>query len=418
MGGGGVAGALLLGTGCGGGDSGDLVFSMGPDASGTLTKLVDRFNRQNDSGARVRYREMPAEIDQYYEQLQTEFQAGGGEIDVVGGGLIWPAQFASRGWISDLSDRLPEDERQKFLPAPMQANTYEGNVYGVPWFTDAGMLYYRRDLLEESGFSEPPETWDELRDQAEKVRRDAGMQLGYVFQGAEYEGGVVNALEFIWNAGGDVLDGEEIVVDSPEAVRGLQDERDMVESGVAPEAVLTFKEDESGGAFLRGDAVFCRNWPYMYALLSDPEQSEIEPGQVGVGALPVSETGNRSFNSLGGWNFFLNAASADSDAGWEFVEFMSAPEQQKFRALEGAILPTLTGLYEDREILDKVPVIAQGVEAIKSSRPKPVTPYYSDMSLQMAEQFNLSLKGEKSPEQATADLREEILKIQEAAADA
>ncbi|MGI8911869.1 MAG: extracellular solute-binding protein [Rubrobacteraceae bacterium] len=79
-------------------------------------------------------------------------------------------------------------------------------MYGVPWFTDAGMLYYRRDLLEKSSFSEPPTTWEELREQATRVTGESAVEDGSVFQGAQYEGGTVNGLEYIWTAGGDVLD--------------------------------------------------------------------------------------------------------------------------------------------------------------------------------------------------------------------
>ena len=107
----------------------------------------------------------------------------------------------------------------------MQFNTNEGAVYGVPWFTDAGMLYYRKDLLEESGFSKPPETWDELKEQARKVQRDSGTQYGFVFQGADYEGGVVNGLEYVWISGGDVLDPQdlhEVVVESEQILEGFR----------------------------------------------------------------------------------------------------------------------------------------------------------------------------------------------------
>jgi multiple sugar transport system substrate-binding protein len=116
--------------------------------------LIDKFNKQHEGEFQVRYREMPSDTDQYFDQLRTEFQAGGGEIDVISGDVIWPAQFAPQGWILDLSDRFTDTDQ--FLPGPMAANTYNDKVWGVPWYTDAGLLYYRKDLLEKSGFSEPP----------------------------------------------------------------------------------------------------------------------------------------------------------------------------------------------------------------------------------------------------------------------
>jgi len=420
LGGAGVAGAALLGVaGCGGGgEQGgpvQLVFSHGPEQSGVLREQLDAFNRRHEGEIRVEWREMPAQTEQYFDRLRTQFQAGGGDIDTISGDVIWPAQFAANGWIVDLSDRFPESEREKFLDGPINSNVYEGAIYGVPWFTDAGMLYYRKDLLQKSGYSEPPRTWDELKEMALRVKQDSGTKFGFVFQGANYEGGVVNGLEYIWTHGGDVLDPEDptkVIIDSPESVAGLKTERSMVEEGVAPEAVTTYKEDESHGAFLRGDAVFLRNWPYVYALVGDPEQSRIEPGQVGISELPVGGEGQQSYSCLGGWNFFINASSERQEEAWEFIRWMTEPEQLKVNALQGSRLPTRRGLYEDREVLEKVPVARLGKEAIiQNSRPRPVSPYYSDMSLRMAEQFSASLKGEVSPEQAVKTLQGELQRL-------
>jgi multiple sugar transport system substrate-binding protein len=414
----GLVGVAL--AGCGGGRGGggpvELTFSFFPDRTGSVQELIDRFNGQKEGQVQVTYREMPADSGQHFDQLRTELQAGSGDIDVVGGDVIWPAQFAANGWILDLSDRFPEGERDQFLPAPIEANTYQGRVYGVPWYTDAGMLYYRSDLLEESGFFEPPRTYDELKDIARRVQQDSGTENGFVFQGANYEGGVVNALEYIWNSGGEVLDPSDptrVTIDSPEAIRGLQIERSMIEDGISPEGVTQYKEQESATTFLNGDAVFMRNVPRMYALASDPNESRIDPQQIGVAALPVAEEGNRSYSNLGGWNFFINAASENQDAAWEFIRFMSAPEQQKYRAIEGSVIPTRQELLEDQEILDTVPVIALGRDAIQNTRPRPVSPYYSDMSLRMAEQFNSSLQGNVSPEDAVRTLQEELATIVE-----
>jgi multiple sugar transport system substrate-binding protein len=162
------------------------------------------------------------------------------------------------------------------------------------------MLYYRLDLLERAGYSAPPATWDELKEQARAARENVGTRYGFVFQGADYEGGVVNALEYIWTSGGDVLDGDRVIIDSPEAARGLGIERSMVADGIAPEGVSQYKEQESATIFLGGDAVFMRNVPRMYALASDPAESEIEPAVIGVAPLPVAEEGLRSYSALGG----------------------------------------------------------------------------------------------------------------------
>ena len=75
---------------------------------------------------------------------------------MIGGDVVWPAQLAANGWILDLSDLFTEDLRSDFVNAAIQSVTYQGKIWGVPWFTDAGLLWYRKDLGEDSGFSEAP----------------------------------------------------------------------------------------------------------------------------------------------------------------------------------------------------------------------------------------------------------------------
>jgi multiple sugar transport system substrate-binding protein len=421
MSGAGLAGATLLGAaGCGGGGgaSGDLILSMGPDDSGTLPDLIDRFNKQHQGEFQVKYREMPSDTGQYFDQLRTEFQAGGGEIDVIGGDVIWPAQFAAQGWIVDFSDRMPESEQKKYLPGPIESLTYDGKIWGVPWYTDAGMLYYRRDLLEESGISAPPKTWEELKEMALQVSQETGTKYGFVFQGAEYEGGVCNGCEYIYTHGGNVLDPADpskVVIDSPEAIAGLTTEQSMTEEGVAPQAVSTYTEEETDPAFLNGDAVFARNWPYMYALAGTSDFPDVKPEQIAVAPLPVGDPEPTIASTLGGWNFLVNAASDMQEEAWEFIQFMTAAEQMKYRAVEATLLPTLKSLYDDPEVVEAIPVIELGKEAIQSARPRPVSPYYGDMSLEMAEQFAAVVKGDASPEQAANTLKNSLENIIEQA---
>ena len=409
----GLAGATMFGTpGCGGGaSSGKLVFSFFPDGSGTIQKLIDKFNEQNKGKVQVSHQEINLETRQYFDRLKTEFQAGGGEIDVIGGDVPWTAEFAENGWIVDVSSRFSEGERGKFGNGQIQSLTYEGKIWGKPWFADAGLLYYRKNLLEHSGFSEPPQTWEELKEMAEKVVQDSGTRYGFVFQGANNETGVCNGLEYIWTHGGEVLDGDRVIIDSPESVAGLTTEQSMISEGVAPQAVATYTFSGSDTAFLKGDSVFCRNWPYMYGLAGNPDVSKIEPEQVGVSPLPVGEREGQTASCLGGWNMLINAASEMQDEAWAFVQFMTSEESQKAYTLAASTLPTLNALYDDREILEEVPVVALSREALQNARPRPIAPYYSEMSREMAEQFNNVLRGAISPEEAVETLQSELQRI-------
>ena len=408
----GHVGAAFTGSESVGADT--VVFSFGPEESGTLVAMIDRFNKESGNGVTVEYREMPADSGQYFDKLRTEFQGGGGTIDVIGGDVIWPIQFAANGWIEDLTELFDEETRSEYLDAPIQANTYKGRIYGVPWFTDAGMLYYRKDLLAKGGVKEPPETWNEVMEVSQRIVGDGDAEYGMVFQGAEYEGGVCNGCEFIWTAGGDVLDEQDlskVVVDGPKAVSGLEAQRRLVQEGVAPEAVVVYKEQESHTAFLGGGYVFVRNWPYMFGLAADPAISSLKPKQIGVAALPVEESGNRSYSALGGWNFFLNKFSTKKEQAWEFVKFMSRQSIQTEFAVKASLLPTRKSIYEDKQVLKKQPAVELAKEVTTNARPRPTHPFYSDMSLAMSEAFNESLKGISSPDGTVRDLASELQRL-------
>jgi len=415
VGGTGLAGAALLGAaGCGGGEQSggptELYFTASPDTSGTIQKLISEFNDKNKGEYRVVFLEGNTDTGQRLDKLRTQFQAGGEDLDVILGDVIWTAELAASNWVSDLSDRFPESTRQEFLPGSVEAITYEGKAYAMPWYTDTGLLYYRKDLLKKSGYDGPPKTWDELKQMTRKVLGESDTRLGFVFQGDQYEGGVCNGCEYIWGNGGNVLDPEDptkVLIDSPQAIAGLATERAMITEGTSPEAVAVYQEDESAGAFLNGDAIFLRNWPYIYALVGTSDYPKLRTDQVGVSELPSAD-GRPGNGTVGDQPLYISATSKYPEAAWEFIEFLTAPEQQKLRAIEGSYLPTRTALYDDPEIQDSVPVVPLAREALQHTRPRPVSPYYSDMSLEMQEQFNASLVGDTTPEEAARTLKEEL----------
>ena len=411
----GTAGAALLGLnacGAGGGDGGGtnkVVLACTSDHHAMLKEPLRRFGAAR--GATVELRAMPEDSSAYFDQIRTQFQAGSGGIDVIAGDISWPAQLAAHGWLADLSARFTPAMRSAFLPATVAANTFQGKLYGVPWFNDAGFLYYRKDLLEKAGYTHPPTTWTELQDMARKVMTDARVTNGYVFQGAQYEGGSVNGMEFVRTAGGDVLRGGKVVIGEPAAIEGLRIERSMVTSGASPEAVAAFKEDETAGSFVGGKAVFLRSWGYLYSVVSDKSQSKLSTSQVGVAELPVARTGLPRVNVGGGWNLFLNESSGRKDLAWALIEYLAAAPQQRTWATQGSLMPTLSGLYSDGQVLKTMPVLGRARTVVSHTTTPPVSPYYADMSLAMAKHFNAALRGAETPEQAAGALQGELQKI-------
>ena len=83
--------------------------------------LIKKFNERHKDGFRVTVRVMPSDYGEYFEKLKTEFQVGGGGIDVIVGDTIWMAEFAANDWISDLSGRFSAEERSAFVDGTIQS---------------------------------------------------------------------------------------------------------------------------------------------------------------------------------------------------------------------------------------------------------------------------------------------------------
>lgn len=404
----------------------EIVFAFGPDDTGTLQTLIDAFNRQHEGDIQVQWRKMPRTSDANFQQLQSEFEAGDTDIDVIGADVVWTAEFARHGWVTDLSDRFHDTfDAANLMQASVDAASHQARIWGIPWYSDAGMLYYRRDLLLRNDFTTPPSTWDELKQMARTIQQNEDVSHGFVFQGDAYEGGVTNACEYIWNAGGRImaansdaasasgeggLDPAAIRVDSPEAARGFDIARSMIADQVSPEAVTSFREQDTSEAFLQGDAVFMRNWPTAYGLVDDPNLSTLEPEQVGITTIPAADPDRMHYSCLGGWNLMISAQTSpeSAEAAWTFIQFAVDANQQKNMAIGGGFLPTLRALYDDPEVVGSHPVLDLGREAIQNTRPRPASPFYSKMSPRIADAFSSALRGARTGEEATQQLAKDL----------
>jgi multiple sugar transport system substrate-binding protein len=405
----------------------EIVFTSGPDGSGAVQRMVDAFNDLHRGKIRVQWRQMSPENDVHRQQLMDDLTSNAGGIDLMASDVVWTAELAKNRMVEDLTDRFYDAfDRDAFLATPLQSATYRLRIWGVPWYTDAGLLFYRKDKLAESGFTGPPRTWDELGEMARKVMGDSDTPYGYVFQGAEYEGGTVNAAEFIWSAGGELMAGQVTVtgfvmtgvtetdavkVGSEAAARGLDIARSLITTEVSPAAVTSFREQESLEAFVAGDAVFLRSWPYTDGYL---RRAGFTEEQFGVAPLPAADAGGRSASCLGGWNLMINASSsaAEQEAAWVLIRYLTDPAQQRLQALEAGLLPILEALYEDPDLVGEVPILALGKGVFEEQlHARPMSPFYSEVSASIASAFRRTLLGELTGSEAAELLEKELRAI-------
>lgn len=306
--------------------------------------------------------------------LRQMFAARSADLDVLIVDVVWPGLFKEH--LLDLRPYTHGAEREHF-PAIVANNTVDGRLLAMPGFVDAGLLYYRKDLLDTYGLK-PPETWAEFTRAAETIQRGEraagqGDFHGYVFQGKAYEGLTCNALEWVASfGGGEVVDEKgDITIGNAAAVQALATAGRWVGT-IAPRGVLNYAEEDARGVFQSGKAAFMRNWPYAWAL-SQAADSPVR-GKVGVAPLPQGVgTGARHVATLGGWQYAVSRYSTQPALAADLVMHMSSRDVQKDRALNGSFNPTMPALYDDPDILAANPFMGRLREVFENARPRPST---------------------------------------------
>jgi len=351
-------------------------------------QAVADFERQN-SGIKIVREIAPQSSTQIHDLLTQKLKNRDPRLDVFFMDTIWPAEFASAGWALPLDRYFTTAERDKFLPAPILANQYRDQIFGVPLFIDAGVLYYRKDLLEKYGLA-PPRLWPELVEQAKTIlAREQGLQLvGFSGQFKQYEGLVCNMMEYILSNGGALWDEKRMVsaLDQPAGLEAVRFVRDRMIGEISHRGVLSYEEPESLALFTQGRAIFHRNWPYAWSIANDPASSKIA-GKVGIVPLP-SFPGAKGVAALGGWQLGVSRFSTKPDVAWRFVAFMTSKEIQKRIGLATGRAPTRTALYEDSELTGKMPQLKSLLDTFKQAVPRPTTPVYIPLSNIMQRYFS------------------------------
>jgi ABC-type glycerol-3-phosphate transport system substrate-binding protein len=364
-------------------------------AEGEIVRTqVARFEAAH--GVRVEVRPTPDAADQRHQLYVQWLNAWSADPDVLQLDVIWTPEFAAAGWITALDDfGISTATLADFFDATLRANRWRGRLYAVPWFVDAGMLYWRTDLMKAA-----PTTFTELLADASRALEAGDVTAGFVWQGARYEGLVTVFLEHLAGFGGAILaENDAVVVDSPAAVRALTFMRDSIfRDRIVPESVLTWQEEQVRFAFQNGRAAFMRNWPYAAALLGRPGESAVA-GRFAVAPMP--HDGGRPAAALGGAQLAINARSRQPEQAWALVEYLTAPEQMLERAVVTGQFPSRRSLYADPRLAEALPIPPEVARTIvESALPRPATPVYSQLSGILQIQLHRALTRQASPEEA------------------
>ncbi|MXQ13242.1 ABC transporter substrate-binding protein [Microvirga makkahensis] len=346
-----------------------------------------------------------------YQQLLA---AGAGDIDVFQIDVVWTGILADH--LQDLTAKAGGGIGSH-LPAMAETSQVNGKLLAMPWFADAGLLYYRQDLLDK--YKRPvPQTWGDLTETAriiqEGERKDGkGDFWGYVWQGRAYEGLTTNALEWIASYGGGTIIDEkgEITIENPKAAEALKTAAGWVGT-ITPEGVLNYTEEEARGVFQAGNAAFMRNWPYAWALAQGAD-STIK-GKVGIAPLPKGGADGRHAGTLGGQLLAVSKYSKNADAAIDLVMYLTGEEEQKRRAIEGSFNPTIVALYGDADIAKVNPFIGDLADVFSNAVARPATvtgQNYNRVSTEFFNTVHQVLSKRALPEEALNRLDRDLKRI-------
>ncbi|MFF4256241.1 extracellular solute-binding protein [Streptomyces sp. NPDC001663] len=326
---------------------GEIVIASGRDVTGkngVREQLIDAWNRQQDkarTGYRARLVELSGSADEQRSQLLGALQSGSATYDVVNLDVTWVPEFAAAHLVRPLADSTIDGDVVKSVASTAR---WDGKVYAVPFNSDVGLLYYRRDWLRQAGVQQtdlsPGIDWSRLDALISDVddHRPGGYEKGWTTQLAGYEGRTVNAVEAFASA----VDDFRLTDDSghydgtvDELTQGIAELRRRTDAPyLLPNAVHS-DEAASLGDFADGRTAFLRFWPYAYRTLFQTFTDK----QLGVAPLPGRAV-------LGGQNLAVTESSERAHKAAELIAFLTGKESERC-LLDAGFAATRTSAYED-----------------------------------------------------------------------
>ena len=358
----------------------------------TIAEVVQAYNSSQDK-VRVTYKELPppSSSTEVHQALVQQLARRNGDPDVFTQDIIWIAEFAAAKWALPLGEYFNADTMKEYFPGVVDACTWQGKLTALPWFIDSGMLYYRKDLLDELG-AKAPETWDQLIDSAKKLTSSDKAKLGFLWQAKQAEVLVCDLVSFIGSNDGSILksDGKTVSIADDAAQEAVQLMHDFIKKHqISPEDVLSWDEEPSRRPFTAGQAAFLRNWSYVWKVAQNPAESGVVD-KVGVVPLPHFP-GKKSAACLGGYQYGVNASSKNREAAVEFVRWMSSPETQLRFATQLGLCPTRAAVLDEPQIAQEQPFMQQLKGVFIGAIPRPVTPKYPQVTLVLQSEISRAL---------------------------
>lgn len=377
-------------------------------------EVINKFT--DSTGIKVTIIRQPADTDQRRQTLLIPLQSGEKDPDVFLMDIVWIGQFAASNWLEPLDEYIEADgfDLSPFFQRVLDlADRYNQKLVALPVYVDAGLLYYRKDLLEKYG-RDVPQTWQELVEVASEIQKQERTTnpnfWGFLWQGAQYEGLVCNFLEYASSNRGGLIKNGILSIDSDQNILALNFMKDLIWTHqISPPNTYTeMKEEEVRTLFESGNALFERNWPYAW-MLHQSDQSKVK-AKVGVSILPRFESGDHTA-TLGGWHIGISSHSDQKRAAWRFVKYVVSADLQMQFALRLGWNPSRRDVYSDPSLLENLPHLAALRESFDTAVARPILPYYTLLSKALQKHLNAALAGIEQPDEALASAQSEAVEI-------
>jgi multiple sugar transport system substrate-binding protein len=411
----GLALGLLLVAACSEQEAGTptLHWYVFDEPSGAFRAAAQACTEAAEGAYRIEVKPLPADADQQREQLVRRLAAGDSDIDVIGMDVIWTAEFAKAGWILPWSVETARGVTKGRLEAPVESASFEDRLWGVPFTTNAQLLWYRTDRV-----IHPPTTWDEMMDMAEALGDTGTIEA----QGERYEGLTVFFTSLLASAGGSVLEqersqpggagsaegglGQEVALPPGPVREALRIMHRLATSPASEPGLDRAREDQARLAFETGGASFMVNYTYVWpsARENAPEVAE----HMGWARWPGVATDRPSRVTVGGINLGVGAFSIHAALAFRAAECLASVENQRLAAARGGLPPTWASLYDEEDVRRTFPFADLLRETLQDAVQRPKTPLYSDVSLAIS--HTLHPMSAIRPNEDLRRLREAVLR--------
>lgn len=366
-------------------------FLMAAPFADATQDLVKQFNQEHRGVINLKVIRGPLETEAMSDLAISSLLLGKAPFDVLLMDVTWLPKYAAAGWMVPLEDYFNDNDINELATGAREGNSYNDHLYRWPLTADMGLLYYRTDLMDQ-----PPETPEDLILMSQSLQKNQKVDWGYVWQGRQYEGLSCVYLEMIDGFGGDWLQTStnQIGLNSTPGVEAAAWLQDLIDQGVSPEAVTNYAESEALQSFKVGDSAFMRNWPYAWAELQKSDSAV--KGNVGITTM-VAEPGH-STATLGSWGLAVLQGSSHVEASIEAIRFLTSESAQKELFLKYGYTPTQQRVFDDPQLLQESPILAEFGKALKVAKPRPQTPLYAQISDVLQRQLSSILTREQTPQ--------------------